>query len=305
MKILYYPATCLVTVVAISFYHCKPAANVSGSRLLALNLEKGKSYDYEMVWDLAQSFMGEEIPVSTGTFYSVHVQDEADQVRTMTVTHRKVNMQMKMMGMEISIDSDKDKPGEADFEKDPVEGLKKIFTGIVGRSFTLKVDESGNIIEMSGFTEMMEDMLKSLNLPGEALDAGRAALNDQYDEENIKSQFEQVFSFFPNKEVKEGDSWEKTFIVGGRKMPARHSSIYKVKSVDGDHVSLYVTSLIEPASDELAIHGSQTGNLLVDSKTGLVLKAEYEQEMEADAMGMKIEIRGKGKIKGTERKKTP
>lgn len=301
-KLSLFCAACLVAAVALSFYHCNPAANVSGSRMLALNLEKGKSYDYEMVWDLTQSFMGQEIPVSMGTFYSVHVQDEADKVRTMTVTHRKVNMQMKMMGMEISIDSDKDKPGEADFEKAPVEALKKIFTGIVGRSFSLKVDENGKIIEVSGFTEMMEDMLKSLNLPEEALETGRAALNDQYDEENIKSQFEQVFSFFPNKEVKEGDSWEKTFITGGKKMPARHSSIYKVKSVDGDHVLLYVTTLIEPAADEFVINGSQNGHLLVDSKTGLVLKAEFEQEMEAEAMGMKMQITGTGKIKGAERK---
>lgn len=51
----------------------------------------------------------------------------------------------------------------------------------------------------------------------------------------------------------------------------------------------------------MEIKGTQNGSLLVDGKTGLVINAEFDQDMETKTQGMEIVIKGKGIIKGKER----
>jgi hypothetical protein len=230
-------AAAFIVLSAIIFYACNPASKASGSRMLAFNLEKGKNYDYEMVWDMNQSLFGQESKVSMGTLYSVNITEEEGETRTMTVTYNKINIGMNVMGMEINIDSDKvpASSGTEDPENKMLGMMSKLFTSIVDRKFILKVNEQGEILEVIGFREMLRDMLKSMNLEGDDYDMGMEALDDQFDDEAIKGQFAQVLSFFPNKEVKVGDSWEKTFTIGSKKMPTIQSSTYSVKDIDGDH----------------------------------------------------------------------
>ncbi len=44
--------------------------------------------------------------------------------------------------------------------------------------------------------------------------------------------------------------------------------------------------------------GTQTGNIIVDSKTGMMVNAEFDQNIEVKAQGQKVEVIGKGRIKG-------
>jgi len=49
------------------------------------------------------------------------------------------------------------------------------------------------------------------------------------------------------------------------------------------------------------LDGNQTGKLLVDSKTGLVVNADFEQDIKASVGGQSMTIKGKGRIKGKAR----
>ena len=120
----------------------------------------------------------------------------------------------------------------------------------------------------------------------------QASLQDQFNDQTIKDQFGQVLSIFPGKEIKVGDKWEKILQVDGR-MPAKYITTYTVKGIEGDHVSLSAHTNIGSANNEsdnyqMEIKGTQNGSLLVDSKTGLVINAEFDQDMETKTQGMEI-----------------
>lgn len=285
-----------VLVTIISIQSCK---SPTAGKVLKFNLEKGKTYDYEMIWDMDQQMMGQDSKINISGGYTIAVTDDKDNVKTLKAVYKDFKMYMKMMGMEINIDTDK--PGEplseADIKANPLGMMSRMFAGIKGKEFTMKVDGEGKVLEVSGFEQIVNGMVDSIEVAEDIKMQMRASLKDQFNEQNIKDQFAQVFTIFPDKEVKVGDTWEKSWQMGGR-MPAKYTTKYTVKDIEGDHVGLAAQTNIGSDTEEMKIKGTQTGNLLVDSKTGLVLNAEFDQNMETTTRGMDIKTVGKGKIKG-------
>jgi hypothetical protein len=126
----------------------------------------------------------------------------------------------------------------------------------------------------------------------------RASLKDQFSEPELKNQLEPVFLNFPDHEIKPGDSWQRKHGITG-KVPADFTTNYTVKQIAGDQVTLDAESVIGPAGQGMQIKGKQSGTLLVDSKTGLVLNAEFKQEMETNANDMQVTINSRGKVSGS------
>ncbi|HKO82104.1 MAG TPA: DUF6263 family protein [Chitinophagaceae bacterium] len=295
-KLTYLRVVITVLVTIISIQSCK---SPSAGKVLKFNLEKGKAYDYDLIWDMDQQMMGQDSKINISGGYTIDVTDDKNNVKTLKAVYKDFKMYMKMMGMELDIDTDK--PVEPlsgeDIKANPLGMMSRIFTGIKGKEFIMKVDEEGKVLEVSGFEQIVNGMVDSLETGEDIKMQIRASLKDQFNAQNIKDQFAQVFTIFPNKEVKVGDTWEKSWQLGGR-MPAKYVTKYTVKEIEGDHVSLAAQTSIGSDNDDMKIKGTQTGNLLVDSKTGLVINAEFAQDMQTTTRGMDIKTIGKGKIKG-------
>ena len=295
-KLTYTRVVITVLVTIISIQSCK---SPSAGKVLKFNLEKGKAYDYDLIWDMDQQMMGQDSKINISGGYTIDVTDDKNNVKTLKAVYKDFKMYMKMMGMELDIDTDK--PVEPlsgeDIKANPLGMMSRIFTGIKGKEFIMKVDEEGKVLEVSGFEQIVNGMVDSLEAGEDIKMQIRASLKDQFNAQNIKDQFAQVFTIFPNKEVKVGDTWEKSWQLGGR-MPAKYVTKYTVKEIEGDHVSLAAQTSIGSDNDDMKIKGTQTGNLLVDSKTGLVINAEFAQDMQTTTRGMDIKTIGKGKIKG-------
>ncbi len=288
--------TLLLAITGI--YSCKN----SNSTFLKFNLEKGKTYDYEIVWDLDQQMMGQDTKISLLGGYSMNVTDEKNNVKTLTGIYKNFKLYMQMMGMEINIDTDKplEPMDEETMKTNPLGIMNKVFAGIKGKQFTMKVDEEGKVLDVDGFEQIIQAMVDSVGMNEDTKQQMNISLKDQFNEQTIKDQFAQVFTIFPNKQVKIGDSWETSFKTGGR-MPAVHTTKYTVKQIEGNHVTLTATTNIGSEGTEMEIKGTQNGTLLVDSKTGLVVNAEYDQDIQTKVQEMEIVIKGKGKIKGKTR----
>ncbi|MFI5134138.1 MAG: DUF6263 family protein, partial [Chitinophagales bacterium] len=121
-----------------------------------------------------------------------------------------------------------------------------------------------------------------------------------FNSDDIKDQFAQVFYIFPQKEVRVGDSWEKSYETKSR-VPAKYNTTYTVKDIDGDMVTLSAKTNIQASDENMKTQGTQNGTLLVDSKSGLVVNAEFEMEIDVSSNGMPFTMKGKGKIKGKAR----
>lgn len=292
-------AALLLIITAGGFQSCKTSSSASTTKVLKFNLEQGKGYDYEMVWDLDSKVAGQESNISITGLYSMNVTSIDDKIRSISTMYKSLRMNMKLAGMTLDIDSDKpvQNNGETDISKNPLGMMNKVVSGMVGKKFIIKVDEEGKVLEVIGFEKIITDMVDSLGVDEGAKAQAMASMKDQFSDQNIKDQFAQVFTIFPNKEIKVGDSWEKNYSTGG-KMPAKYTTTFLVKDIEGDHVTLTTKTKIGSNGDAQEISGTQTGNIIVDSKTGLMINGEFDQNLEVKTEGQVVAVTGKGKIKG-------
>lgn len=282
-----------------AFFSCQTASKTSAPKLLKFNLEKDKSYEYNTVWDLVTNMMGVPTTVTVYGTYSMNVSGDDGQVKTLTAMYKNIRMKMKVMQMTLEMDSDKpDAPVDTTIMKaNPLAGMNKMLAALTGKPFTMKVDAEGNVLELTGFDAVIKDMVAAMEIDEERKQKALASMKDQFNEQELKDQFAQIFTIFPNKEVKVGDSWEKRFTAGG-KMKANFITTYTVKEIDGELVTLKTKSRIEPVAGELEISGEQTGDVIINSKTGLIVNAKYEQDLKGNVQGKPITISGKGTING-------
>lgn len=288
-----------VFVTLMTFNSCTSSGKASSGKMLKFNLEKGKGYDYEMIWDMNTKVMEQETKLNIGAFYTMNVTDDDGKIRTISMEYKRLRMDMNVMGMSINMDSEGSSAESSDSAAFLGGMLSKVFSGIVNKPFTMKVDQEGNIMEVTGFNKIVDGMVDSLDIAPEAKAQTQASMKDQFSDSYVKDQFAQIFNIFPNKEVKVGDKWEKSFNTSG-KQAAKYNTVYTAKEIDGDFVTLVAdTKISSQEEDGTKITGKQTGNVIVDSRTGLVVNSEFDQDMEVTASGMKVSIIGKGKIKGT------
>ena len=289
----------LMVLTIAGVQSCKSSSKTSVSKMFKFNLEQGKGYDYEMVFDLDTKAGGQAIAMTVAGQYSMNITGTEGNVKSITTAYKSMRMSMKMPGMNIDIDSDKPQQdnGSEDMTKNPIGMMNKVFAGIVGKNFIIKVDEEGKVLEVTGFDKILTDMVDSMGMDENVKKQVAASLKDQFNDQSIKDQFAQVFTIFPNKEIKVGDSWDKSYTTGG-KMAAKFTTTYTAKEIEGDHITLATKTKISSDKDDMEIDGTQTGNIIVDSKTGLMINAEFNQNMDVKTQGQSVEITGKGRIKG-------
>lgn len=296
MGLLYTVVMVLMAITVI--YSCKSPKAPDG-KILKFSPEKGKSYYYEITWEMDQQMMGQSHEINITSGYTLDVIDDKDGIKTLKALYKNFKMYMNIMGMEINVDTDKPAQpiSNADIKANPLGMMDRIFAGIKGKEFTMKVNEEGKVLEVAGFDKIINGMIDSIGVDENVKMQIRASLQDQFNEQSVKDQFAQVFTIFPGKEIKVGDTWEKNIQTRGR-MPAKYTTHYSVKEIEGDHVSLTAQTAIGSANNEMEIKGTQNGSLLVESKTGLVIDAEFTQDMETKLQDMTIKITGRGTIKG-------
>lgn len=282
---------------------CQSTKSATTSKMLKFNFEKGKGYDYEMIINLDQEIMDQPMQMDMTSYYSMDVTGDDGSTKTITTTYDRFKMNMLVSGLNIEVDSDKPIKADDDDDKSMSAQLNKV-TGLLGaikgRRFVMKVNAEGKVEEVSGFEGMAEAIADSLQLNEAERAKMMSGFNQQFNEKEMKGQFERVLYIFPNKEVKVGDSWEKTTSAGKQMGGGTYTSTYTVKEIEGEMVTLEEKSKISAASGD-GVSGNISGILTVDSKTGLVLNADQEMSIKTKAEGMEVEIKGKMKVKGKAR----
>jgi hypothetical protein len=290
-------------VITAGFVSCQTSSKTSAPKMLKFNLEKGKGYDYQMVSDLKSEVQDKQSTVRLDGTYSISILDVNGPVTTLGCSYKRIILSMNVMGLPLEFDSDKASPGPVKLDeskKNPAELMQNMMGRIVNKPFILKVNEEGDVLEIDGFDAVLNSMFDTLSLTPEKKSQVLASMKDQFNEDALKDQMAQAFSIYPNKEMKVGDSWKKSYTTVG-KIGARYDTEYTVKEIEGDHVTLTTRTKINSDREGTKVTGDQTGNILLDSKTGLMINGEYDQDFIVNTNGMNIKFTGKSKIRGTAR----
>jgi hypothetical protein len=282
---------------------CQSTKTSTASKMLKFNFEKGKSYDYEMIMNMDQEVMGQKIKMDMTMYYTLDVKEAEGDTKIITSTYDRFKMAMDMGSM-MSIDMDTDKPlvesEGTDPRKDPMKMVNRLFSAIKGRQFQLKVNAEGKVLEVTGMQELASSIIDSMGLDQDAPEMKekmREAFSKQFNDADVKSQFERILYIFPNKEVKVGDSWEKNTSMSGQ-MPAKYNSTYTVKEIEGDMVTLEENSKITSSNEKMEMDGKVKGTLIVDSRSGLVVSADQNMNITAKMQGTSFDIKAVTKVKG-------
>src|ERR1043165_9258498 len=98
-------ATFILTGI-YSIVSCE-SSKASVSKMMKFNFEKGKGYDYEMIWDLNQDATNQVFGMSMTAGYSVDVAEDDGNIKTLNTMYRKFKMNLNIMGKEFDIDTQK------------------------------------------------------------------------------------------------------------------------------------------------------------------------------------------------------
>lgn len=301
-KIHLLPVLFIIFSSLMALESCQTSGKASSvSKLLRFNFENGKGYDYEMIINLDQQIGKTQRQTDITAYYSMLVTGDNGIEKIIKTRYERLKMSFDISGMNIEVDTDK--PLTGDFGNNDVakafQSINRIFGAVKGQSFTMKVNAEGKISEVTGFEQMANSIADSMHLDSTKRKQMLQAFLQQFNEKSVKGQFERFLFIFPNKEVRVGDSWNKTTETSGV-IDARYNSEYTVTDIEGDMVTIVEKTVIDTDKPETKLKGEVKGTLIVDSRSGLVVKADQDISATSEDKGLAIKIKGKNKLKGKE-----
>jgi hypothetical protein len=259
----------------------KPAKD---SVLLKFNFQRGRTYNYAMTFDINQK-KGDQSRASTMKWnYDMRVIDEKNDLKTIKTTYRRIDMTMDMGNQKMEFSSEKEVDA-MDFMQLP----SRMFGIIKGKSFTMQVNEKGEVVSVSGFDKIGEAVVGEMNVPEEMKAMMRQNFQKQFNDDAAKQMFSQAFEIYPNKYVKVGDKWKANSSIAALKQDV--TTVYTVKNIKGNRVFVNGESKLKSSDGKPS--GTQTSKLIIDAKTGLMIDGVFDQKSNEGQMNTKSRITGK------------
>jgi len=197
-KVRWFAALAPVSALALVTLFVPAFAQDSGTKL-AWKFEKDKTFYQTMETETNQTMkvMGSDIKQNQKqTFYFswTPVKQDGDSWE-IDQTILGVKMTINIGGQPIEYDSTK--------EQQTSSALSEFFKQLVGSKFTLTVDKDFKVTAIKG----RDDFLKKLTNSNPSMEA---LLKQILSEDALKEMANPTFAAIPNKEVKKGDTWDKT-----------------------------------------------------------------------------------------------
>ncbi|TCJ17652.1 hypothetical protein EPD60_05540 [Flaviaesturariibacter flavus] len=258
---------------------------------LFFNLQKGSTYLQRLDYDVESESSGQKVTIKLKGTYRVQVTGETDSTKILDVAYERIGMDMDLGTMTISGDSDV--PANLDLADGANAAsavMGKMFAAMKGKTFQLTVNREGQVSAVKGMDALTDAVMASMDVPAEIKNGAREGFTKQFNESSIRQNFNQAFYIFPARGVKVGDSWSRAYDQDN----AQVTTTYTVKTLGPKEVVLTTSSVIASTAGGPSIRGTGTGELLIDTKTGLVLRGQMVNNLDGDA-----KVTSKGSFEGT------
>ncbi len=206
--------------------------------------------------------------------------------KLMTAQYSNIGVDMDMMGQKVNLSSN-----GTDKNSEP---LKKLTT----KSFGCVIDKNGKVVKTVGVDSLAT--VFGANNPAASY----------FNEDAIKSSIEQSFSFYPDHAIAVGETWKNSVnIVSNVKMKA--DITYTLEKVESNLAYIKIESTLATDGQQkittngmevgMAMQGTQNGNMVVDTKTGMFTTSNLTQDLKGtiSAMGQEIPMTVKSDVVNT------
>ena len=241
---------------------------------LKLNLKQGDKSTIKMMADQKMQVAGQDITNLLGIGWDQEVQS-LDAQGNATVKITFVAVRFKMSAGPMQVDYDSEKGGEAP-------PMAAFLAPMVGQGFTFKISPTGKVSDVQGADQMLEKMAEKMP-PG----ANKEQLKQQFGEQMVGN----MYDFYPDQPVDNGDSWERTQKMASS-IGAETKTKYTVLDHD-DNVTLGIDGTVEgKEGGQMKLSGKQTGTMILNAKNGLPVKANIVQELKGEVQNMPVTMNG-------------
>ncbi|MDP4087818.1 MAG: DUF6263 family protein [Bacillota bacterium] len=260
MKLMRLAASLCIGAMIIMLFGCNNDIN------LDLNIKNGDKYLFRAMIErnIILDIENREIQTrekSDTTFNLKVLNVDKDKSSTIEYEYNSIHIAIESGEKIIEYDtknSDKSSP------------LLVLYKSIVGKGFTVKLDNKGQVIEIKGVDDMLNSVLEKFPGTEEEKKSVMKSLSENFGEEAVKSMIIQSLGYFPQKEIKNNVNWETKYDM---KMALPTTVINKLTLIDSDNKGLKVDN---------------AGTVNIDTK-----------ETPIDFMGVKANLNLTGEIKGT------
>jgi hypothetical protein len=168
------------------------------------------------------------------------------------------------------------------------------FSALVGKSFTLTMTRLGEVVDVYGTEQLLDDILNSFDADLDDATRGqiRNAMKSQFGDQAMVEAMEKMFALYPEMPVGVGDSWTvEQDVTSGLPMIMHHT--YRVKKIEDSLVYLDVKTDVEPNEEgahmemggiEMCyrLSGTQEGSVVIDTVSGWIVESQMAQDFKGE-----------------------
>ncbi|MBF0597397.1 DUF6263 family protein [Faecalibacter rhinopitheci] len=244
------------------------------------NLEKGKTYPLTLTIKGTHSASDgkQDVKMSNESKKSIEytVKDIKDGVYTLEVKSKHYSEKMTdPTGKSISYDTNSSKPADKD-----VAVSWNIYKAMVGKPYTMKIDQKGKVIAVDGLDNIRKQIENSVKnqLSAEEQKFISEILKNSLNKEAISAQFEETMNIYPNKKLKLNESWSDKQNINQGPMKGSTDLTRTLANVDTKNTKITVKGTQKLSGSESQegmkmsanANADVNGTILIDTQSGWI-----------------------------------
>ncbi|MCV9387096.1 DUF6263 family protein [Reichenbachiella ulvae] len=273
----------LMMLFAISTLHAQKTD-------LSLKLKEGESYSQitESTVNIVQDMNGQKMNMTMIVSGSMtfKVKSISKEGFLMDAEYDSLAMTMKMPQGAMSYSSEKE--GEVDL-------LSGVFAAMTHKPFEVLMAKTGKVKEVRNIESLWEDAIGQFEgLPEAQKEQIISQVSKSYGADALKGNLEMVTAIYPDKSVKEGESWTiETKLEAG--MSANVTTEYTFAGVTSSYANIKgEATIVSVDSDEYIesngmqvknqMSGTMTSDIQVDLESGWIKEASVNQDLKGNTI---------------------
>lgn len=269
---------------------------------LKFNPALGDRYTYLFEYDMQQQFMGQPVNTTLKAAFFMEVTGQEGAEKIIQARYDRFALNLQSPSGSIAADTDQPAPDAEAIKADPSKMISRLYHAIKGQSFTIRINTRGEVTAVKGFDTIIDRIttavMTDLVLPEAQREVIKSTAGGQFNETVIRDMMQQTFYIYPGNPAKAGDQWTTRLTVQ-QGFPLSVATTYTLQSISGKEIRLDTRSTLEgdlqPGS---MLGGEQTGVLVVDAATGMLLSAVTQQRLKGIINGGDMNMTTKGTVTG-------
>lgn len=261
---------------AFAFSGCDNKAKDNHAYLIKMRLAKGDKFGYNTDMNMEMDMMNMKMKMEMGN--EMEVVDSTAAGKELQITTTKMNVKTDMGGLSSKMDST----------------MNKSTSKAIGRIITITL-QNNKVVAVKGLDNFVRDSSDT---------ASQEVVRKMYTVENLNNMYGTMFSLYPNKPVKVGESWTAQNNMDVSGMTLTIDTRYTLTDVKDNIAEITVDGKIDTKGKmrqgvkemEMNMNGTQKGKMNVKISDGYLTSGNYEINIDAKIKVMETEMPIKMKI---------